>query len=159
MIVVVAIIVVITTIALVGQSSFNRSLVLTNTAYTVAFSIREAQSLGISSRLFSGVQNAGYGVHFTAGQDTTYTLFADITPIAAGNIQNATICPGHTVGSGPEAKPGDCVWNGASETVRSYSLNNGFRILRFCGTQAGGSLRCSDSGGALAIDSLSSTIR
>lgn len=144
LIVVLAIIVIISSIALFGQTSFNRSLVLTDTAYSLAFSVREAQSLGLSSRAFGATQNAGYGVHFSTGDLTKYTLFADVNPIASGNIQNVNVCPGHTVGSGPEARPGDCIQNNASEVVRTYSLNNGFVITEFCGTQqSGGTRRCS----------------
>lgn len=154
MIVVVAIIGIITTIAVAGQGSFNRSMVLTETAYTVAFSIREAQALGVSSRIFGTIQNAGYGVHFATGRDTSYDLFADIVPVAAGNTQNATLCPGHSTGTGPEAKPGNCRLDNATEVVRTYSFNNGFRILKFCGRESGGTLRCSDLGGTQNLTAL-----
>lgn len=143
MIVVLAIIVIITMIALLGQSSFNRSLVLTDTAYTVAFSIREAQSYGLSSRLFGATQNAGYGVHFATGAPTSYSIFADVSPAAPGDTSNPSICPGHPNITGPEAKPGNCIQDTPSEVMRSYSLNNGFRISGFCGTQTtGGVVRC-----------------
>lgn len=140
MIVVLAIIVIITTIALLGQSSFNRSMVLTDTAYTIAFSIREAQSLGISSRAFGSTQDAGYGVSFTNLVPTTYKLFADIYPIAPGDTQFTAICPGHpdVAATNPEAKPGDCIQTLETEVVRTYSLNNGFRISGFCGRRSSG---------------------
>jgi hypothetical protein len=143
LLVVVSIMVIITTIALLGQTSFNRSLVLTDTAYTVAFSVREAQALGISSRTFASTQNAGYGVHFASGGLSSYSLFADISPAAAGNVQTASICPGHVVGSGPEAKPGDCIQTVASEIVRTYTFNSGFKVKSFCGIETSSSLeRC-----------------
>jgi len=143
MVVVLAIITIITTIALLGQSSFNRSLILTDTAYTIAFSVREAQALGISSRAFNGTQNAGYGLHFTSGNTRSYNLFADIVPGRSGNIQSVTVCPGHTTGSGPESKPGDCIQGDSSEVVRTYNLNNGFGVSGFCGADAGtGVQRC-----------------
>lgn len=144
MMVVLAIIVIITTIALVGQSTFNRSLVLTDVAYTLAFSVREAQSLGLSSRAFAGTQNAGYGVRFSAASAGSYTLFADTHPAAPGRTGQAD-CPGHpeVSASNPEAKPGDCLQSQASEIVRTYSLNNGFRISSFCGAEvSGGTKRC-----------------
>ena len=137
MVVVLAIIAIITTIAVLGQSSFNRTLILTDTAYTVAFSVREAQALGISSRAFSGTRNAGYGVRFANGTQTSYTLFADTSPAAPGDTGNPSVCPGHSVATGPEAKPGDCVQGSASEIVRTYTLNKGFNIASFCGTQSG----------------------
>lgn len=142
MVVVLGIMVAITTIALVGQSSFSRSIVLTDTAYTIAFSIREAQALGISSRVFGNTQNAGYGVHFSAASPTSYALFADTFPGRTNNIQPAALCPGHAVGTGPEARPGDCKQTEVSEIVRTYSFNNGYRISGFCGIQSGGTERC-----------------
>lgn len=156
MVVVLAIIVIVTTIALLGQGSFNRSMVLTDIAYTLAFSVREAQSLGLSSRIFTDsssvrTSNAGYGVHFSNATPTSYDLFADVNPAETGNIQSVTTCPGHTVGTGPEARPGNCYYDVSRELVRSYALNGGFRIKSFCGTDSGGTLRCSGYLDALDI--------
>lgn len=153
MIVVLAIIIIITTIALLGQSSFNRSMVLTDTAYTIAFSIREAQALGISSRAFAGTQDAGYGVNFANLSPTSYKLFADTHPIAPGDTQYPAICPGHpnVPSTNPEAKPGDCIQTLPSEIVRTYSLNNGFRISGFCGRQSNGVQLCNGAIDALNI--------
>ena len=152
MIVVLAIIVIITTIALLGQSSFNRSMVLTDTAYTIAFSVREAQALGISSRAFGGTQDAGYGLRFTDDTPTSYKLFADTAPAAPGDTQYTAICPGHpnVAANNPEAKPGDCIQTVEAEVVRTYSLNNGFRISRFCGRRSNGNQLCNGP----AMDSL-----
>lgn len=132
MLVVLAIIVIVTTIAINGQSSFNKSLLLTDTAYTMAFSIREAQSLGLSSRLFGTVQNAGYGIYVSRTTPTSYIFYADTNPVSPGTSLGG-ICPGHTVTSGPDAKPGNCLFDVVGEQVRSYTLNRGFTISRFCG--------------------------
>lgn len=156
MVVVLAIIVIITTIALLGQSSFNRSLVLTDISYTIAFSIREAQSYGISSRRAGSTTNAGYGVHFSSGSPNAYTLFSDVDPARPGDVSNPTVCPGHPnlSSTNPESKPGNCIQDTATETVRSYALNNGFRIKSFCGARASnGQQVCSDSG-IVALDIL-----
>lgn len=133
MIVVLAIIVTITMIALVGQASFNRSLLLTDTAYTIALSIRQAQSLGLSSRAFSGVQDAGYGVHFSSADPGAYTIFADISPAAPGSSLGGA-CGGHEASSGPEARPGNCLFDSATEVLQEYTLNRGFEISDICGT-------------------------
>lgn len=147
MLVVLSIITIVTLIAVLGQTSFNRSLVLTDTAYTLAFSLREAQSFGLSSRIFGSTQNAGYGIHLASATPTTYVLFADVDPITPGNSQSGA-CPGHTVSSGPEAKPGNCLYTSpGSELVRTYSLNHGFTISRFCGTDLYATQRCSGSAG------------
>lgn len=144
MMVVLAIIVIVTTMALLGQSSFNRSMVLTDTAYTIAFSVREAQALGISSRAFAGTPDAGYGLHFAHLSPTTYKLFADTYPPSPGDTQYSGICPGHpdVPKTNPEAKPGDCIQTLETEVVRTYSLNNGFRISGFCGRRSNGNQLC-----------------
>ena len=135
LIVVLAIIIIITTITITSQSQYNRSLIITNTAYTIALSIREAQSLGLSSRAFtttagSLVQNAAYGVNFQDATPTEYRIFADVnaSPAYSG-------CPTGTANT-PEAKPGNCLYDGAAEILTSFNLNKGFRIYDFCGIRS-----------------------
>ncbi|MEK7099515.1 MAG: prepilin-type N-terminal cleavage/methylation domain-containing protein [Patescibacteria group bacterium] len=142
MIVVLAIIVIVTSIAITGQSTFSRSLLLTDTAYTIAFSVREAQTLGLSSRVFSSIQNAGYGIRFSVGAPTSYIEYSDILPVSPGTTQGG-LCTGHTVSSGPDAHPGNCLYDSATEMVRTYSLNRGYYISRICGTAVGGTQKCS----------------
>ncbi len=143
MLVALGIILIITAIVITGQSSFNRSLILTDTSYTVAFTLRQAQSLGLSSRKFSATQNAGYGVHFESGSNS-YTLFADILPVSPGSTQGGA-CSGHSIPSGLDAKPGNCIYDSVTEKVTTYSLNRGFTISSFCGVDGGGAQRCSGS--------------
>lgn len=138
MIVVVGIITVILAVVIAGQSTFNRSLLLTDIAYTVAFSVREAQALGLSSRSVGGFQNAAYGLHFARASTTSYILFADTFPAPGASI--SALCPGRGGGEVEEQKPGNCVFtrNAAvtppvNEEVKSYALNNRFRISRLCG--------------------------
>lgn len=138
------ILLIITTIVVTGQSNFNRSLIVTDTAYTVAFSLRQAQSLGLSSRKFGTTQNAGYGVHFISGTPTSYTLFADVEPAAPGNSQGGA-CSGHGATTGLDAKPGNCIYDSVNEKVTLYSLGKGFYISSFCGADSGGTQRCSGS--------------
>lgn len=146
MLVVLAIITVISVITIAGQTTFNRSLLLTETAYTIAFSIREAQTLGLSSRVFGGVQNAGYGIRFNIASPKSYTEYSDIVPSCVGGVcptYAATDCPGHSASTGPDGRPGDCLFTNATETVRTYSLNRGYYVSRFCGTTSSGSTECS----------------
>lgn len=142
MLVSLGIIVIITAIVLLGQSSFNKGIVLTDTAYTVAFTLREAQSLGLSSRKFGVTQNAGYGVHVANASPKSYQLFADTIPTAPGSTQGGT-CAGHNVLSGAEAKPGNCIYDSIAEQVTAFTINKGFTISSFCGVDTGGTLRCS----------------
>lgn len=139
LIVVLFIIIIITIITITSQTNYNRALIITNTTYTVALSIREAQTLGLSSRNFGGVQNAGYGVHIQDTYPTNYRIFADIqgTPAYSG-------CPTGTSGT-PEAKPGNCLYDAASEVLTSFNLNKGFRIHDFCGIRSANNARACGS--------------
>jgi prepilin-type N-terminal cleavage/methylation domain-containing protein len=140
MTVVLAIIVILTGIILVSQSTFNRTLLLTDTAYTVALSIRETQSLGLSSVKFSNIQNAGFGIDFSAGSPSSYLQFADIS---AGSTIPAW-CP--TEAGTPLAKPGNCLYDSAAELSHSYTFNQNFR-QSFCAYDVNDSLiGCSTSG-------------
>lgn len=142
MLVVLSIIGIVTTIALIGQGTFNRSLLLTDTAYSVALSLREVQTLGYSSRVFGSTQNAGYGLYLSSAQPTSYLLFADTSPAAPGSTVSGA-CGGHTVTSGPESKPGDCAYTAGSDgLVQTYQLGRGFQISQFCGLE-GTTRRCS----------------
>src|SRR6185312_4659547 len=87
--VVVAIFLIITAITLGNQSRFSSDILITNLAYQIALSIREAQVYGIGSKgvadnSSSGINNfqAGYGIHIGASDDltlkpTSYNVFAD----------------------------------------------------------------------------------
>lgn len=151
MLVVLSIIAVVTTIALFGQTTFNRSVLLTDAAYTVALSLREMQTLGISSRKWGTVQNAGYGGRFVP-HTASYVLFADV-----GGGSPATNCPaGQALAAGhPEKKPGNCVYNiGTDGIVNTYSFGRGFTVSRVCGTAlSNGTYICStDASPVSALD-------
>ncbi|MDB5237436.1 MAG: putative Type pilus pilin [Parcubacteria group bacterium] len=150
MLVTLSILMIITAVAITGQSAFNQTTLLNDTSYTVALSAREAQSLGLSSRKFAGVQNGGYGLHFNSGTPTKYTVFADIAAIAA----QPGLCP-IVATTTPEAKAGNCLYDGAGETFQTYDLTRGFTISDFCGKNSSG-LVCASSA-ASAIQSLDVT--
>jgi len=146
MTVVIAIIGTITAIALTSQSTFNRSLVLTDTAYSVAFSAREAQSFGSASRKFEGVTNPGYGIHLDRVVPGSYILFAD-TANPGGSSSPLTGCPLGTPGY-PDEKPGNCRYDADSDgVVQTYTFNRSFKISKFCAIRASdGTKVCSNSG-------------
>lgn len=152
LLVVLAIITIITLVTLLSQQSFNRSMLLTSTAYTVALSVREAQSLGLSSRAFNGTRNAGHGVTFASGMPSTYRIFSD-------TLRTAGVpgwCPTGTAGT-PEAKPGNCLFDSANltEVVSTFNLNKGFTISDFCGITPSGSQKyCSSHSGTTALSGM-----
>lgn len=154
MIVVLAIIVIITAVVLNSQNDFNRSLTITDTAYTVALSIREAQTFGLSSRTYSptATQNAAYGAHFTRSSPKGYLLFADVFPGAPGTI--SAYCPGHTAVAGsPDAKPGNCTYDASqNETAQNFTFGRGFQITNICGHDTSNTLRCTSTGYLTGID-------
>lgn len=142
MIVVLGIIIVITAIVISGQSAYNRSILLTDTAYTVAYSIRQAQSLGLASQSAatgggSLVSNAGYGVRFAGG--TSYTIFADV---GGTDFLSTSVCPVGVSGT-PDAKPGNCRYDaGTDQIVQTYTFSRGYTIGNICG-KSGSTLTCS----------------
>lgn len=127
LLVVTGIIVVLTGIVMNSQNSFNKSILLANTAYDIALTIRSAETYGISSRVFGGVSNAGYGIHIdnSITPITSFTLFADI---------NGTGCyptpPGGA--SAPDAKRGNCTYSSSDITDKTYSIGNRAFIENFC---------------------------
>ncbi len=132
---------VITVVVLNSQSSFNKSLILSNTAYDIALTIRSAETFGISSRASGAIANAGYGVHLVKGTTNSFILFAD----TAGGVS----CAGQT----PDCKPGDHVYTDDSDTsVQTYALGNGITIRNFCAISATGSKRCSSDGALSSLD-------
>jgi len=81
LIVSVAIIAIITTITLTNHARFSGTIFLTNQAYDVALSIRQAQVLGLSVQEFAGVSDPfeiGYGVHFDSADNDSFFLYADL---------------------------------------------------------------------------------
>jgi prepilin-type N-terminal cleavage/methylation domain-containing protein len=90
----IAIFVVITSIAVWNNNAFNSSILLTDLAYEVALSVRQAQVFGItvkapSSCTTSGCPSgftSGYGVDFNTlgtvsmSSSTNYVLFEDVGP-------------------------------------------------------------------------------
>jgi len=115
--------VVITSIVLVRHATFSGNILLTNLAYDVALSIREAQVFGLSVKEFgtgSGEFDVGYGVHFDNGSNTSYILFAD-----RGVINQK--------------------YDGSSEIVDVFNISKGNTISRFCGVLLSGIEKCSPS--------------
>lgn len=129
LLVVLAIITIITAVTFTSQGSFNKSIILTNTAYDVALSLRSAETYGIGSRVAGAASNAGYGLHFVRAAPSNFTLFADVNSPADGCH---TLPSAEQGGAGaPNAMPGNCVYDNG-ETVTDYALGNGITVYDFC---------------------------
>lgn len=149
LLVTISIMAVITTIVISGQSQFNQTLLLTDTAYTVALSVREAESLGLSSRGVGGAFNVGYGVHFASAAPQSYIIFADTATTQA----TPSYCPVLTTpANSPETKSGNCLYDNATENVQAYTLNRGFTVSDFCGKDQTNTLVCASTSYLSALD-------
>jgi prepilin-type N-terminal cleavage/methylation domain-containing protein len=134
LLVVLAIIGVIMTVTLTSQGSFNKTLILSNTAYDIALTIRSAETYGLSSRASGAVANSGYGINFTTTAPDTVTLFADAYPIPGVT----TVCHANPDPTAPDARPGDCAYQSSQgELVTSYKLGNAITITDFCAQSSG----------------------
>lgn len=129
MLVVVAIIIVMTSVLLLKQSKFSSDILVTNAAYEVALSIREAQVYGISSKegAVSGSTDVGYGVYLSNTPKPPQTAVNSFTIYS-----DAGLNPGATLNSYPFNYP---TVNGATNEftdVEYPALTDGQTILNFC---------------------------
>lgn len=108
--VVVAMITIITGVALVRHTVFSGGVALENLAYEIALTVRQAQFFGMNVKGFgSGVGTdftTGYGAYFSVSDPTSFILFADIDD--------------------------DRVYDGVSELVEKYNIVRGNRIKYLC---------------------------
>lgn len=131
LLVVLGIILVIMAITITSHASFDKTLVLSNTAYDIALAIRSAESFGLGSRAVGSIGNAGYGVHFDKNIPNSFILFADIDPIV-GSV--GPFCH-QSIGdpNGPGAIPGNCIYTSAdAPPINTYMLGNGITVSDFC---------------------------
>ncbi len=117
LLIVIAIFTIITTIALFDQGKLNSDVLLTNLAYDVALTAREAQSYGVGVRYSEGNTGGGYGVHLNTINSDTIVVFQDIVS--------------------------DGIYDPDIEEVRTYQFLNqrGNKIAGLCGN-SGGTLAC-----------------
>ncbi len=116
LVVVMGIITVITTIALANNSRFNGTIFLSNLAYDVALSIREAQVYGLSVKELRSAGattfDVGYGVTFSLSSPSSYILFTDTNS--------------------------DHVYESGVDVIEeSISFKNGYEIADLCATRSG----------------------
>lgn len=123
MVVSVGILVVITSIVLVNHNLFGGNILVSNLAYDVGLSVRQAQVFGLSVREFgvgTGQFDIGYGIHFDSDDFTTYRLFADINRNKIFDIGDGT------------------------EEV--FAIKRGFSIKQVCATNSASVELCTGSG-------------
>ncbi len=115
LVVVVAIMTLLTSVFLLQQRQFDSTTLLRSLAYSVALSIREAQTYGLSVRSFTTATDTefpAYGVYFNpTTYPTEYFLFADVN-------DNGQYDP-------------------ATEFVDRYALQGNFTIVDVCAVRGG----------------------
>jgi prepilin-type N-terminal cleavage/methylation domain-containing protein len=131
LLVVLGIITVITAVTITSQASFDKTLVLSNTAYDIGLAIRSAENFGLGSRAVGSIGNAGYGVHFDKNTKNYFILFADIYPPVG---DPGPFCH-QSIGdpNGPGAIPGNCIYTASQDArINSFLLGNGITVSNFC---------------------------
>jgi prepilin-type N-terminal cleavage/methylation domain-containing protein len=130
MMIVLVIISIITGVALTSQGNFNKTLVLANTAYDIALTMRSAQTFGLSTRGSATSTKAGYGLRFQRNVTNSFTLYADTYPSPGPNLCHPLPQSGT---NSPNALPGNCSYDSTrSELLTTYTLGNGITIPKFC---------------------------
>jgi prepilin-type N-terminal cleavage/methylation domain-containing protein len=120
----------------VKNSEFSAKVLLTNLAYEVALSVRQAQVYGLSARELnpgSDQFNIGYGVNFNANSGADYIFFADVDE--------------------------DGFYDGGSELLETFSFKRGNRVGHFCATPVIGLEKCSNSFGSGTLTMLHITFK
>ncbi len=144
MLVVMTIITIITIIVITSQGSFNKTILLVNTAYDVALSIRSAETYGIGSRIAGASSNSGYGINITRGAPGSLVFFADSYPGPSAS----SVCHPASDPDAPDAKPGNCSYDQPyDQLISRYTLGNGVVVSDFC-VQVAGAWSCSASHGS-----------
>lgn len=122
----IAIFTIVTTVSVLNQSSFNGSIVLTNLAYEIGLSIRQAQVYGVT--VIRGVQagtfDSGYGMRFDMSTPSRYYLFEDRAP------SPDHFCDSNECGTG----------NTYTNVLETFFIQKGNRISKIClnnGTRCG----------------------
>lgn len=114
----IAIFIIITSVAVLSNSQFNSSILLTDLGYQIALSVRQAQVYGITVKAPSACLtgtcpssgfSSGYGVDFNINTPTGYILFED--------GKNGT-APDHVYQSG--------------ESLNTYAIGKGYSIKELC---------------------------
>ncbi|MES2223362.1 MAG: type II secretion system protein [Patescibacteria group bacterium] len=86
LLIVVTIMIMVTSAVLFRQSKFSSDILITNMAYEVALSIREASVYGLSSKQDGSNERVGYGVHFEsaagASSPDSFTNFIDVSGVS-----------------------------------------------------------------------------
>lgn len=113
LLVAIMIFVVMTAIMALRYGDFSKRIVLTNLAYDVALTLRQAQSYSINVSDISDTGQDGdfqkaYGVYFNLNNPRTFILFRDTTGTVRG------------------------IYDTGDQVIKTYTIKNGMKILDLC---------------------------
>ena len=115
------------TLVFIAYNRVSSQIFVTNLAYELALSFRQAQSFGISVHEFSrdgtDTFNVGYGLHFDAESTGTYAFFADKGGESGDALFNGSF--------GVSYNASGCL--SATECLNVFRLEKGNRLYKFCG--------------------------
>ncbi len=125
----------VTGVVLYNYSQFNTNVLVTNLAYDVGLSIRQAQVFGTSVRYQDTGVGSGFsgsfGIHFDALHPNSLVFFAD-KPGTGGTAGN------------------DNIYDDAlGEKIEERTLTQNYRFRNFCAVPSLGEPECSDNGAHL----------
>jgi prepilin-type N-terminal cleavage/methylation domain-containing protein len=149
LIITISIMLIMSTAILFRQAKFSSDILITNMAYEIALSIREASIYGVSGRVGQGpVSQAGYGLRFSMdptdqSKYNQYFAFTDEpttdAPAGQDNVYNYFFDPNSGV------IPADSVIGS------NIIMSQGF-IRRFCGVNSNGTYDCVNEGDTGVLD-------
>ena len=123
-----------TTIVMFSQSQFDNSVILTNLAYDVAVTLRQAQTYGVNVKEFVPASGARgfypYGIFFSTSDIRDYIMFADAT---GGHYENGSYVGDNLYESADMSCP-----SSDPECVNRYSIKNGNYIYSICAGSSDG---------------------
>lgn len=141
---VLAIISIVMGVIFTNQNSFNKTLVLSNTAYDIALSLQSTEMLGVGGR-----GNAGYGVHFVNGNPTkSFSIFGDISSA----VPLPAPCHSKDIPLSPNMHTGDCAYSESDTVTATYAIGNGFLIQDICASDSSGNSFCFSKGNLPSLD-------
>lgn len=113
---------VVTGVVLYNYSQFNSNVLITNYAYDVALTIRQAQIFGTAVReraASTGVFGSSYGVHFDTSPQNSFVYYADLN------------LPGH-IANYYDKDNGQVPPAGGNESLEIHSLPGSYVFSNFC---------------------------
>lgn len=142
LIIVVAIMMVVTSAVLFRQSKFSSDILITNMAYEVALSVRDAAVSGLSSRASSTISTrAGYGVHFAPdpggrSRVTKFINFVDVSDVESSAVDV------------PSTSIFDYYYSEADGDIvdKTVELTQGQSIREYCAKSSNGQIDCGPVG-------------